>query len=69
MNKSNVTKNTCNTADRTDPFSLTTKYQCPICKKTVLQEDFISSYRLVSSLADPVYQIVNLCRECRDSGL
>jgi hypothetical protein len=70
MRKSNVTKNKWNTATRRfEPFPSTIKYQCPICKKLVLQEDFISSYRLIENLGEPAYQFVNLCRTCRDSGL
>ena len=70
MRKSNVTKNKWNTATRRfEPFPPTTKYQCPICKKSVFQDDFISSFRLVDVEGEEVYQIVTLCRTCRDLEL
>lgn len=72
MNKSNFNK--WRATKRPDPFPPEVKYQCPVCKSRVLSDDFITSYRLVEDalIEDSpqlVYEIVNLCRKCRDSQL
>jgi hypothetical protein len=61
MNKSNVT------VKRVDP-PMIERFECPICKKIVSERDFITSYRLIDGSRPPSYQIINLCRGCRDSG-
>lgn len=65
MNKSNVTK--WNTAGRVDPPGISL-FECPLCKKTVSEDNFITSYRVIEGTVPPVYRIKNLCRSCRDSG-
>lgn len=42
-------------------------YDCPVCKKEVSAIDFISRYRLIEDGSGD-YSVVNLCRDCRDSG-
>jgi transcription elongation factor Elf1 len=60
-------KNKAGTAKRIDP-SFIEKFKCPFCNSFVTSEDFISSYRLVEIGEESGYEIVNLCRECRDKG-
>lgn len=43
-------------------------FQCPICKKAVKEADFITSYRAINAVSH-VYEIKNLCRDCRDKGV
>jgi hypothetical protein len=64
--KSNVTK--WKIAKRIDP-PMIVRFECPLCKKIVLERDFITSYRIIEDSNPPSYQIKNLCRVCRDSGL
>jgi hypothetical protein len=46
-----------------------TRFECPLCKRIVLEHDFITSYRLVDGSNPPVFQVKNLCRICRDAGI
>jgi len=45
------------------------RFQCPECQKIVNSWDFVTSYRLIENSNPPSYQVKNLCRKCRDSGL
>lgn len=45
------------------------KFQCPFCKGQVYNDDFIQSMRRLEHVAEPVYEVIYLCRTCRDSGL
>lgn len=66
MNKSNVTK--WKTAKQVHP-PMINYFECPECLTVVPEHDFISSYRLIEGRKPANYQVKNLCRKCRDSGL
>ncbi len=61
MNKSNVT-----TLDL-GSFGISL-FECPLCKKIVSADNFITSHQVIEGTVPPVYRIKNLCCSCRDSG-
>jgi hypothetical protein len=66
MKKSNVTQ--WKTVKQAHPPKITS-FECPECKKIVPERDYITSYRIIEGSNPPSYQIKNLCRNCRDSGI
>jgi hypothetical protein len=65
MSARNVIK--WNTSNQVHP-PFVKQFECPLCKQTVAEDDFITSYRLVEGTESSVYRMKLLCRKCRDSG-
>lgn len=59
MNKSNVT----------DRMAYRPKFECPICKKLVTDENLINSIRKIEENDRTFMRVLILCRICRDSGI
>lgn len=51
-----------------NPFPFDVRCRCPKCLSLVSWEDFLFCYRFIELTHPPAYDVVTVCRKCRDAG-